>query len=429
MIRSVIKQWLSNYPRLYRLTVKVYHIKYPIIAFLEEAKYFFLQVITFVFYYKYSNKPCYLVDVTKIAHSDFGTGIQRVVRNLVVNLSDIDTRFVPVRLTIGSGRIVWASRWMKNTFKLSIRDKARYTFSVPKINPTDKYIILDALWQIEETLRQKVFPRLSAGGVPIVAVIYDLIPITHGKLCTKDHIQDFLRFLDLVICHAKMLICISKSVENEVKRYINNGYKKYKNINICSWPLGFEFGRSSKIGKKNNLISEIEGCSNYLMVGTVNEHKGYDVAVRAFKRLWESGIDVNLCIVGQRGWNDDYFKKNIGCIDSNNFYYFGQLDDASLDFVYQNSKCLIQASYTEGYGLPVVEAASRGLGIIASDIPIMREITQGKAIFFSAGKSDQLYEIVKSIEEERFEIPGISDFKIYSWHESAHAFRRQIRSL
>ena len=428
-MKAVIKQWLSKYPRLYGFALQVYRISCPIIAVLERIQYLFLRVITFIFYYKYSNETCYLVDVTKIAHIDFGTGTQRVVRNLVVNLSNIDTRFVPVRLTNGSEEIVWASKWMRNTLDLSLRDKVRYMFSVPNIDRAGTYIILDELSKREEALRRKIFPRLSAGGVSIVTVIYDLIPVNYSKFCTKDHVRYFLRFLELVICHSKMLLCISRSVENEVRIYIEENFNKYKDIRICSWPLGFELGRNNRIGRKNNLISEIEGCINYLMVGTVNEHKGYDVAVKAFKQLWESGIDVNLCIVGQRGWNDDYFKNNIDSIDSDNFYYFGQLDDASLDFVYQNSKCLIQASYTEGYGLPVVEAASRGLGIIASDIPVMREITEEKAIFFSAGKSDQLYEAVKSIEEERCEISGISDFKTYSWYESAHAFRRQIKSL
>ena len=54
------------------------------------------------------------------------------------------------------------------------------------------------------------------------------------------------------------------------------------------------------------------------------------------------------------------------------------------------------ASESEGFGLPLVEAARAKAPLIARDLPIMREVTGGSAFFF---KGETAVELADSIEE------------------------------
>jgi glycosyltransferase involved in cell wall biosynthesis len=75
--------------------------------------------------------------------------------------------------------------------------------------------------------------------------------------------------------------------------------------------------------------------------------------------------------------------RDIGVIDAIHVLPF--VDRATLAAVYRRSALALLTSDREGFGLPIVEALACGTPIVASDIPVLREIGSGAVTYCPAG--------------------------------------------
>ncbi len=98
------------------------------------------------------------------------------------------------------------------------------------------------------------------------------------------------------------------------------------------------------------------------MVGTIEPRKGHAMVLSAFETLWAEGHDVNLVIVGRKGWLVDALCSRLAghARLGRRLFWFESASDEYLDAIYANSSCLMAASEGEGFGLPLIEAAQRG---------------------------------------------------------------------
>ncbi len=61
----------------------------------------------------------------------------------------------------------------------------------------------------------------------------------------------------------------------------------------------------------------------------------------------------------------------------------GWIDDAQLEALYEEARCIAFPSLAEGFGLPVLEAMRRGVPAAVSDIPVLREVAGEAALYFN----------------------------------------------
>lgn len=80
-----------------------------------------------------------------------------------------------------------------------------------------------------------------------------------------------------------------------------------------------------------------------------------------------------------------------------NLHFTGYLTDAEKLDLIREAAGLVFASFSEGFGIPVVEGAVFGRPVICSDIPVFREITGGLARYIDPARPDDLVRAVEDI--------------------------------
>jgi glycosyltransferase involved in cell wall biosynthesis len=77
---------------------------------------------------------------------------------------------------------------------------------------------------------------------------------------------------------------------------------------------------------------------------------------------------------------------------------------------YAASDVLVVPSREESFGLVTTEALSQGCQVICSDIPVFREVTDGKAIFFPVGDAEQLASQLNKFlnQKEKYKISDLA---------------------
>ncbi|MCQ1950312.1 glycosyltransferase family 4 protein [Arthrobacter sp. zg-Y859] len=97
--------------------------------------------------------------------------------------------------------------------------------------------------------------------------------------------------------------------------------------------------------------------------------------------------------------------------------------DEEYDALLRRTTALVTLSKAEGYGLPVIEAMAVGTPVIASDIPIFREVSGGAAVLVDPDDPSAFAGAVRQLGEpgrwQKASDAGVQRAADYSWGASA----------
>ncbi len=366
------------------------------------------------------------IDITVLTMVTFITGIQRVTREFLVRLIESDC-FDVVLMHYNAAEDVYYKIENKTFLDYYVRGKGikermitKEKVAIDSICKGTIFFDLDAVWMCRMK-RSYFLPIVKEQGARIIVHIYDIIPITHPQYCLDRTVYNFMDYLGAHLQYADGIIVNAQATVD--------GFKKLANILDCKLPpchvvpLGADFKERQTVTEadvSHELVTAVKDKPYVLMVGTIEPRKNHKLVLEAYdKGLKRAGY--NIIFAGYMGWNMEEFARKLK--DHSDYgqgvYHFEGLNDTAITYLYQNAECLVFASYTEGFGLPIIEALQRGTPVVAADVPVLREVGGDHCLWFEQDNVDELCEKViccGTNKEKR--IYGATKLDVITWESS-----------
>ena len=358
------------------------------------------------------------------------TGDEAVFFNLVKNIAQIKTihefylftdetdkeilNEIAIRLGIDE----------KDNFKIvSLETKNRFSWNFWTLpiylrkNPIDLY------------LTQYITPWFVPRSIKIVTIVHDI---------SFNFFPQFIKFADLFFL--RMLIPVSLrradkilGVSEFTKNEIVNFYKiDPEKIDYIYNSIGDEFLNKNISPEEKQQVSLKYGLPEkfILYLGTLQPRKNVPFLIEAFAKIHEQMPEFKLVIAGSREAHN--FDKKIDLVIekhqiANKIIFTGYIDEKDKKVLYSLSKSFIFPSCYEGFGIPVLEAMSQGVPVLASDIPSLKEIAADGALFGEISSPESVDKFSRMIydisvnDELRDNLVSLANerIKFFSWKKTA----------
>ncbi len=234
---------------------------------------------------------------------------------------------------------------------------------------------------------------------PFIATIHDTILLEHktGKASTLlPFLYDIKHFgSTLTFTHqmrkSKAVITPTKTVKNQLLHLYGEQYEK----KIFPIYEGVDYIKQ-KIEQNKELASRFQK-EFIIYIGNFYPHKNVEQLIYAYSEI---DTKINLLLIGPA----DFFAHRIQELirrlhQEKRIVLYSSPTDSDLVYFYTHAQALIHPSLSEGFGLPLLEAAYFQLPILASDIPVFKEILQDRYVSFDpTSKNDMKEKMVSSFK-------------------------------
>jgi glycosyltransferase involved in cell wall biosynthesis len=299
---------------------------------------------------------------------DKGTGVGRYTHNLANELAkcpEVDVLPQPARGLLQGIRPLSARRvaygvWLETGFQKQIKslgaDLVHFTnYLVPRARKTSaRYAV--------------TIHDLTVWKVP------QALPFIYGRYI-RSTISRAVNVADLILCDSyairKEIIQLFDVDEQKVR----TAWVAYSPLPEVPSPIRQELSASirEKLGLQKPFI---------LFVGTLERRKNVATLVEAFARVAQAA-DLQLVMVGRPGYGFSEIEASIKRQSCRERYILtGYVSDKELSLLYTLADLFAYPSLYEGFGIPLVEAMSFGLPIVASRIPASEEVAGDSALYY-----------------------------------------------
>ncbi len=344
-------------------------------------------------------------------------GIGTYVRNLVPSMATHDPS---LELVLFHSRFVSPEppeRWMREFWveELSASARSLYPRWTALGRPTLPASLAAA--DVVHATNPVAIPAV-ADGQRLVVTIHDLAFVHYPSAFPQKWRALYRLGLRAAVRRADAIVTPSRNTAEDVLSRTKVDPRKLHVVPLAASP-------AVEVVDVAEVIGRLKVRPPYvLFVGTIEPRKNLVRLVRAYRRVAATGVPHSLVLAGPLGWHHEALMRELALEGPGDIAMTGALTPQELDAVYRAADVFAYPSLYEGFGLPVLEAMSRGIPTVASGTSSVPEVTGDAAL---AVNPRSVREIAKAIESvctdvglaERLAARGRAQSERFSWDETA----------
>lgn len=214
-----------------------------------------------------------------------------------------------------------------------------------------------------------VLKALEARGISRIVFLHDLIPITHPEFCRPGDDEKHRQRVLNTLRHASRILVNSRYTADELTAFAARE-------GVAPPPIeAVHLGLEPTFLEKPKAVTP---RAYFVHIGTIEARKNLAFLLTIWRRLAERMGEAapQLVLIGRYGWENEAVLDHLerspalrGLV-----HQAADLPDSALATLLASARALVAPSSVEGFDLPAVEASALGVPLIASDIPVHREL-------------------------------------------------------
>jgi glycosyltransferase involved in cell wall biosynthesis len=248
-------------------------------------------------------------------------------------------------------------------------------------------------------------------SMPTVVTIHDMLYWSHPELMSTPLYTEPVKWMEKRgAANATRVITDSQVSADEIVKYL--GFPTER-LHVVPLAATHASDRAPRPCAPENLV---------LASGQRRPHKNWTGLIRALALVPEK-IRPQLVVTGARG--EDPLRPLVEQLGLAPWVtLMGWVDDAELAGLQARARVMAMPTLAEGFGLPVLEAMASGLPVMASDLPVLREVGGDAVLYFDPRSTRAIADALRVVatEPERMEqlsASGLAQAASFSWRRVA----------
>ncbi|MDR0367966.1 MAG: glycosyltransferase family 4 protein [Bacteroidales bacterium] len=184
---------------------------------------------------------------------------------------------------------------------------------------------------------------------------------------------------------ADVIVAVSEQTKNDLIHFFK---VKEEKIQVIHQPCSAVFSLETNEEQHRSVREKYALPDEFiLMVGNIEKRKNILNVINAMQ---DPRIELPLVVVGKANTYAEELKQYIRQRDIKNVYFCHTVCSLDLPIVYRLAKVFVYPSFFEGFGIPIIEAMSSGVPIIASNTAALQEVAADAALYVAADNAGEI---------------------------------------